>query len=62
MILKIFNYTILPVSATSQHLTLQSQLPASKKFFGKDVAGENFIADIVSSGGAVTSISFIGFD
>lgn len=41
-------------------LTLQSQLPAIKKFCGI-VAGEKAKELIESSGGDVTSKSFIGF-
>lgn len=52
--------TVLPDCSTSQQRTLLSQLPAIKKFCG-NAAGENARQLIESSGGEVTSKSFIGF-
>lgn len=52
--------TVLPLASTSQQRTLESQLPAIRKFCGI-VAGLNSMAVTLSSGGDATSISFIGF-
>lgn len=52
--------TVFPVGSTSQQRTLESQLPAIRKFCCSD-AGLNSIAETVSSGGDATSKSFIGF-
>lgn len=51
---------VLPDCSTSQQRTLESQLPAIRKFCC-NVAGLNSIAETVSSGGEATSKSFIGF-
>lgn len=53
--------TVLPLCSTSQHLTLLSQLPAIRKFWGI-AAGEKAKQLTESSGGETTSKSFIGFD
>lgn len=53
--------TVFPVCSTSQHRTLQSHEPATRKFCGI-VAGLNAKLVMESSGGETTSKSFIGFD
>lgn len=53
--------TVLPDCSTSQHRTLQSQEPATRKFCCNE-AGLNFKLEIESSGGETTSKSCIGFD